>query len=126
MTNTEQEKLSKQLFNSIYFPNLGNRMMYNESMELVPDTTQEQNVDLSKYKEKKMLDKFLSFRWSPLDPRLGETVMVKQPTVKQVLLSPIYKTRDEVKSVIDYLKIFGGDSLLNIPTVKELETNKSK
>ena len=125
MTNTEQEKLSKHLFNRLYFPNLGNRMMYNESMELVPDTTQEQNADLSKYKEKKMLDMFLSFR-SPLNPRLGETVMVKQPTVKQVLLSPIYKTRDNVRSVIDYLKFFGGNSSLYIPTIEELETNKSK
>jgi hypothetical protein len=111
----------------MYYPNLGKRMMYNESMELVPDTTQEQNVDLSEYRARHYRDP-LDFlvNQSILDPRIGETVMVKQPTVKQVLLSPIYRTRDNVRSVIDYLKFFGGNSSLYIPTIEELETNKSK
>ena len=86
------ESFIKKLRTETMYPKSNERFMYDKTLRLVPDTTSAQNVDLKDYTPKQL--------WFGYNM----TANVKKPTTKQILLSPFYKSKEDILNYYDFFK----------------------
>lgn len=95
------EHFAKKLVTEMAYPKSNERFMYDKALHIVPDTTSAQNVDLKDYTPKQL--------WFGYNM----TANVKKPTTKQILLSPFYKSKENILNYYDFFKsLFNNKNIL--------------